>query len=137
MLGITVTSGDVWVKAGVQNMLRMVELTGHGKVPVSAGAEFPLINSRAETEMWEDQFGEFSYKGAWNPARYHEPNEVPTPASGGDQPEADRPARRAADDRGHPQVSGRGHALRRRSLHDGRARPRLDPEIASLAKEWC
>ena len=102
-------------------MLRMVELTGHGKVPVSAGAELPLINSRDETEMWEGQCGEFSYKGAWNPARYHEPNEVPTPAAGATRHQASRPARRAADDRDHPQASERGHALRRRSVHDGRA----------------
>ena len=56
------------MKAGVQNMLRMLELTGHGKVPVSPGAEFPLINLASRHEEWEEQFGEFSYKGAWNPA---------------------------------------------------------------------
>jgi inosine-uridine nucleoside N-ribohydrolase len=82
VLGIVVTAGDVWLKAGVQNMLRMLELTGHGKVPVSPGAEFPLINSRELTEMWEDQYGEFAYKGAWNPGRYHEPDVVPTPPTG-------------------------------------------------------
>lgn len=82
VLGIVVTSGDVWQKAGVQNMLRMLELTGHGKVPVSPGAEFPLINSRELTEAWEDQYGEFAYKGAWNPARYHDPHHVPTPPTG-------------------------------------------------------
>jgi len=82
VLGIVVTAGDVWAKAGVQNMLRMVELTGHGKVPVSAGAEFPLINSRELTEVWEEQYGEFSYKGAWNPSRYHEPDHVPVPPTG-------------------------------------------------------
>jgi len=57
VLGIAVTSGDVWLKAGVQNMLRMLELTGHGKVPVAAGAGFPLINSHELTETWEDQYG--------------------------------------------------------------------------------
>ena len=76
------TSGDVWAKAGVQNFLRMLELTGHQTVPVAMGAEFPLINTREETRMWEDQFGEFGYKGAWNAARYRDPNDVPTPAAG-------------------------------------------------------
>src|ERR1044072_5939800 len=67
VLGITVTAGDEWVKAGTAHMLRMLELTGHGKVPVAMGAAFPLINSRDLTTAWEAQFGEFSYKGAWNP----------------------------------------------------------------------
>src|SRR4030095_16916529 len=29
VLGITVTAGDEWVKAGTAHMLRMIELTGH------------------------------------------------------------------------------------------------------------
>lgn len=82
VLGITVTAGDAWVKAGTAHMLRMMELTGHGDIPVAQGAAFPLINSRELTEMWEAQFGEFSYKGAWNPRRYHAPDEVPTPPTG-------------------------------------------------------
>jgi inosine-uridine nucleoside N-ribohydrolase len=55
----------------------MLELTGHDKLPVAPGGEFPLVNSREETEIWEAQFGAFSYKGAWNPARYHDPAVVP------------------------------------------------------------
>jgi purine nucleosidase len=82
VLGITVTAGDEWVKAGTAHMLRMLELTGHGKIPVAQGAAFPLINSRDLTTAWEAQFGEFSYKGAWNPGRYHPPDEVPTPPTG-------------------------------------------------------
>ncbi len=135
VLGITVTAGDVWTKAGVQNMLRMLELTGHGKVPVAPGAELPLINSRELTEAWEDQFGEFSYKGAWNPARYHDPNHVPTP-------EAGATSLKAIDTHGalfmieairkHPNevtlwVGGPFTTVA--------LALRLDPEIASLAKE--
>jgi len=82
VLGITVTAGDAWVKAGTAHMLRMLELTGHGNVPVAAGAAFPLINSRDLATAWEAQYGEFSYKGAWNPGRYHEPHVVPTPPTG-------------------------------------------------------
>jgi purine nucleosidase len=77
VLGITVTAGDVWVKEGVRNMLRMIELTGHEKVPLSAGGEMPLINSLEETQIWERQWGAFSYKGAWNPARFHAPDVIP------------------------------------------------------------
>ena len=82
VLGITVTAGDAWVKAGTAHMLRMLELTGHGNIPVAAGAAFPLINSRDQTTAWEAQYGEFSYKGAWNPGRYHAPDVVPTPPTG-------------------------------------------------------
>ena len=63
VMGITITSGDGWAKAGVQTTLRMLELTGHEDVPVAQGAEFPLLNSREETKLWEAQFGEFGYKG--------------------------------------------------------------------------
>ena len=59
VLGITVTAGDAWVKAGTAHMLRMLELTGHEKVPVAAGAAFPLINSRDLADAWEQQYGEF------------------------------------------------------------------------------
>lgn len=82
VLGIAVTAGDAWVKAGTVHMLRMLELTGHGHVPVASGAAFPLINSRDLTKAWEAQYGEFSYKGAWNERRYHDPDEVPTPPTG-------------------------------------------------------
>lgn len=77
VLGISITSGDGWVRAGVQNALRMLELTGHGNVPLAYGGEFPLINTREETELWEAQFGEFSYKGAWNKRNYHHPEVIP------------------------------------------------------------
>jgi inosine-uridine nucleoside N-ribohydrolase len=82
VLGIAVTAGDAWVKAGTAHMLRMLELTGHERIPVAQGAAFPLINSRELTQAWEAQYGEFSYKGAWNPRRYHHPDEVPTPPTG-------------------------------------------------------
>jgi purine nucleosidase len=84
VLGITVTAGDVWVKEGVRNMLRLLELTGHEKVPVSAGGIEPLVNSLEETEIWERQWGAFSYKGAWNPGRYHAPDTIPAGYAAGE-----------------------------------------------------
>lgn len=77
VLGIGIVAGDGQVKASTEWTLRMLELTGHGHVPVAQGAKFPLLNSREETEHWEDKYGEFGYKGAWNPARYHDPDVVP------------------------------------------------------------
>ncbi|MFH1573278.1 MAG: nucleoside hydrolase [Acidobacteriota bacterium] len=77
VLGVSIVSGDGWAKASTQYALRMFELTGHGHIPVAQGAVFTLINSREETLAWEEKYGEFAYKGAWNPRRYHDPDEVP------------------------------------------------------------
>jgi inosine-uridine nucleoside N-ribohydrolase len=82
VVGIGIVAGDGQVKASTQWALRMLELTGYGHIPVAQGAKFPLVNSREEAEWWESMFGVFGYKGAWNPARYHSPDEVPVLAPG-------------------------------------------------------
>ena len=57
-------------------------------VPVIAGAEFPLLNSKEESERWEAMYGKFEYKGAWTDSfeaqrstvyemPYHAPDIVP------------------------------------------------------------
>ena len=46
-------------------MLRMTEIAEHTDVPVIQGAEFPLINSKEETERWEGLYGKLEYKGCW------------------------------------------------------------------------
>lgn len=77
VLGITLASGDQWVKEQTQRTLRLLEIAGRTDVPVVPGAEFPLINSKEESEIWEQQFGEFGFKGAWTPRSYHPPDVVP------------------------------------------------------------
>src|SRR6476469_5985715 len=88
VLGITTVSGDQWVKEETQRTLRLVEIAGRTDVPVIAGAEFPLLNSKEETERWETLYGKFEYKGAWTDKfkanrsivfemPYHEPDVVP------------------------------------------------------------
>src|ERR1700693_891552 len=88
VLGIATVSGDQWVKEETQHVLRMLEISGHTDVPVYQGAEFPLINSKEESERWEAMYGKFEYKGAWTdrfePNRsivyempYHAPDVVP------------------------------------------------------------
>src|SRR5215468_7943310 len=88
VLGITTVSGDQWVKEETQHVLRMLEISGHADIPVIQGAEFPLINSKEETERWEAIYGKFEYKGCWtehfNANRstvydepYHAPDVVP------------------------------------------------------------
>jgi purine nucleosidase len=90
VLGITTVSGDQWVKEETQRTLRLLEIAGRTDVPVIAGAEFPLLNSKEETERWEALYGKLHYKGCWSdfsgrsastpPAfreGYHEPDVVP------------------------------------------------------------
>jgi len=43
VLGITVVTGDQWLKAEVAHTLRMLELIGRTDIPVAAGAEYPLV----------------------------------------------------------------------------------------------
>src|ERR1700747_2190516 len=50
VLGITTVSGDQWVQEETQHVLRLLEIAGRTDVPVYAGAEFPLLNSKGESE---------------------------------------------------------------------------------------
>src|SRR5258708_30460831 len=52
VLGITVMTGDAWVKAEVAHTLRTLELIGRTDIPVVPGAEYPLVRRREETELW-------------------------------------------------------------------------------------
>jgi purine nucleosidase len=70
ILGITTVSGDQWVKEETQHTLRLLEIAGRTDVPVIAGAEFPLINSKEESERWEAMYGKLEYKGCWT-ERFH------------------------------------------------------------------
>jgi len=93
VLGITTVSGDQWVKEETQHALRTVEIANRLDVPVIEGAEFPLLNSKEETERWESMYGKLEYKGCWTerfPAQrstiydepYHAPGVVPPMAEG-------------------------------------------------------
>src|SRR5207245_10799800 len=65
VLGITTVSGDQWLKEETQHVLRLLEISGRTDVRVYQGAEFPLLNSKEETERWEALYGKFEYKGCW------------------------------------------------------------------------
>src|SRR6478672_5448074 len=93
VLGITTVSGDQWVREETQHVLRLLEISGRTDVPVYQGAEFPLINSKEESERWEALYGKFEYKGCWTDKfaanrstvyeqPYHAPNIVPPMAEG-------------------------------------------------------
>jgi purine nucleosidase len=88
VLGITTVSGDQWVREETQHVLRLVEIAERTDVPVILGAEYPLLNSKEETERWEALYGKLEYKGCWTerfPAGrslifehlYHPPEVVP------------------------------------------------------------
>src|SRR5215472_18837905 len=52
VLGITVVTGDQWLKAELAHTLRMLELIGRTNIPVMAGAEYPLVRTKETTELW-------------------------------------------------------------------------------------
>src|SRR6202047_3325813 len=51
VLGITTVSGDQWVKEETRRTLRLLEIAGRTDVPVAEGAQFPLLNSKEESEI--------------------------------------------------------------------------------------
>ncbi len=135
VVGITITSGDGWAKAGTRTVLRMLELIGRDDVPVAQGAQFPLINSPEETALWEATYGEFSYKGIWMERIYHDPDEVPPSPIG-------EPTKKAI-----PQ-HGANFLIETLRKHPGEVTVwaggplttlalaiRLDPEVPKLARE--
>ena len=147
VLGITTVSGDQWVKEETQRTLRLVEIAGRTDVPVVPGAEFPLLNSKEETERWEKLYGEIRYKGCWSDfsklppdtpaafrAPYHEPDVVPTLVEGTphtkplDETAANFIVRMVRKYPGEVVVWAGG------PLTNIALALRLDPEVAALAK---
>src|SRR6202142_889218 len=76
VLGITVVTGDAWLTEEVAHTLRTLELIGRTDIPVLAGAEYPLVRSKEETEQWEQRYGSVMWLGAWTPRFYHAPREL-------------------------------------------------------------
>src|ERR1700756_2765037 len=75
-LGITVVTGDAWLKDEVAHTLRMLELIGRTDSPVVAGAEYPLVRRKEQTELWEQRYGSVAWLGAWTPRYYHPPDQM-------------------------------------------------------------
>ena len=122
VLGITVVTGDGWLKDEVAHTLRMLEIIGRTDIPVVAGAEYPLVRRKDETELWEQQYGSFAWLGAWTPRLYHPPDQL------GEMPEG-KPTTKALDeDAAHflvrmvQEVSARDHDLRGRADDESGAR---------------
>ena len=148
VLGITTVSGDQWVKEETQRTLRLLEIAERTDVPVVQGAEFPLLNSKEETERWEALYGKLRYKGCWSDfskapagtpsafrAPYHEPDVVPPLVEG-------EPHTKPLDEtaahfivRTVHQYPGEVVVWAGGPLTNIALALRLDPEVATLAKE--
>lgn len=148
VLGITTVSGDQWVKEETQHTLRLLEIAGRTDVPVVEGAEYPLLNSKEESERWEAMYGQFRYKGCWNdfpkqPAGtaaaffppYHGPDVVPPLPEGA-------PHTKALDETAAHFIVRMVHQYPRQvviwaggPLTNIALALRLDPQVAALARE--
>jgi inosine-uridine nucleoside N-ribohydrolase len=135
VLGITVVTGDQWLKAEVAHTLRMLELIGRTDIPVVPGAEYPLVRRKEETELWEQQYGTFAWLGAWTPRLYHPPDQL------GDMPEGKPNAKPLDEDAAHFLIRMVRKFPHEVTIYAGGPMTNLalaisiDPEFAGLAKD--
>lgn len=95
VLGITVVTGDAWLKAEVAHTLRMLEIIGRTDIPVVPGAEYPLVRTKEQSELDEQQYGRFGWLGAWTPRFYHPAGDL------GPMPEGQPTTKPASEDAAH------------------------------------
>src|ERR1700722_3679532 len=135
ILGVTVVTGDAWLKEEVAHTLRMLEIVGRTDIPVVAGAEYPLVRRKEETELWEQQYGSIPWVGAWTPRRYHPPDQL------GDMPEGKPTTKPADEDAAHFLVRMVRKYPHEITIYAGGPMTNLalaitiDPAFAGLAKE--
>src|SRR5881296_3132747 len=91
VLGVTVVTGDQWLKSEVAHTLRTLELIGRTDIPVVPGAEYPLVRTKEETDLWQQRYGSVTWVGAWTPRFYHPSDEL------GEMPEG-KPTTKASDE---------------------------------------
>ncbi|MBV9623386.1 MAG: nucleoside hydrolase [Acidobacteria bacterium] len=135
VLGITLVTGDQWLKAEVAHTLRMLELIGRTDIPVLSGAEYPLVRRKQETELWERNYGYFAWLGAWTPKLYHPPDEL------GEMPEGKPDTKPGNEDAAHFLIRMVRKFPHDVTIYEGGPMTNLalalsiDPEFAGLAKE--
>jgi len=147
VLGITTVSGDQWVKEETQHTLRMLEIAQRTDVPVIQGAEFPLLNSKEETERWEALYGKLEYKGCWTDRfeasrstiydePYHAPEVVPAMKEGAPQIQAAQGTAAEFIVKMVHKYPGEVVLWAGGPLTNFALALKLDPSIAPLAKEF-
>lgn len=57
LLGITLVTGDAWMKQEMAYTLRLLEMMGRQEIPVYAGAEFPMLNTKEEWQLRQQLYG--------------------------------------------------------------------------------
>jgi len=135
VLGITVVTGDAWLKEEVAHTLRTLELIGRADIPVSAGAEYPLVRRKDETELWERHYGSVPWVGAWTPASYHPPDQL------GEMPEGKPTIKPLDEDAAHFLVRMVHKYPHQITIYEGGPMTNLalaitiDPDFPVLAKE--
>ena len=65
VLGIASVTGNSWSGRIVPYVLRGLELINRPNIPVVKGASYPLINTEAQTKLWEALYGRLTWKGVW------------------------------------------------------------------------
>jgi purine nucleosidase len=135
VLGITVVTGDMWLREEVAHTLRMLELIGRTDIPVLAGAEYPLVRQKEETELWEQRYGQVAWLGAWTPRVYHPPSDL------GEMPEGKPTTKPLQEDAAHFLVRMARQFPNEVTIYAGGPMTNLalaislDPQFPSLVKE--
>ena len=135
VLGITVVTGDAWLKEEVAHTLRTLEIIGRTDIPVVPGAEYPLVRRRLETEVGEKQYGSVPWVGAWTPGGYHPADQL------GEMPEGKPTTKPLDEDASHFLVRMVRKYPHQITIYEGGPMTNLalaislDPEFAALAKE--
>jgi len=135
VLGVTVVTGDAWLKEEVAHTLRMLELIGRTDIPVVPGAEYPLVRTQAATELWEQRYGSVAWVGAWTPKYYHPHDEL------GEMPEGKPTTRPAEEDAAHFLIRMVHKFPHQVTIYAGGPMTNIalavsiDPDFAGLAKE--
>jgi inosine-uridine nucleoside N-ribohydrolase len=135
VLGITVVTGDQWLKAEVAHTLRMLELIGRTDIPVVPGAEYPLVRTQEGTQLWQQRYGQVAWLGAWTPRFYHAANEL------GPMPEGQPTTKPSTEDAAHFLIRMVHQFPNEVTIYAGGPMTNLalaiaiDPEFPRLAKE--
>ena len=110
-------------------------MSSESDIPVAAGAGYPMVRRKEETELWEQQYGSIPWLGAWTPKRYHPADQL------GEMPEGKPTTKLIDEDAAHfllRLVRKYPHEV---TIYEGGPMTNLalalsiDPDFASLAKE--